>query len=84
MTRSSSVDAASSSNTNIDPDVSPRPGRGGAWLGWGLLAAFVAVLLLALIAAWRSSSNGAVNRGPADEAAPGAHPSRDIDRSRSP
>ncbi|HYP90231.1 MAG TPA: hypothetical protein VEQ59_18800 [Polyangiaceae bacterium] len=54
---------------------------GSAWVWWGMIAGAVAIALLCVVYALRASSNGAVNRGPGDEAAPGAHPSRDIDRS---
>lgn len=90
MARSSSADLASaaSTNHNNDPDGnvsgSPQPGRGGAWLGWALLVAFMAIVVIAVVSATRSISNNLPNRGPADEAAPGAQPTRDIDRSRSP
>lgn len=52
-----------------------------SWLGWSLFAAFAAVLLIVVVSAWRRAHNDP-NRGPANEAAPDAQPSRDIDRSR--
>lgn len=57
--------------------------RAARWVWWGLLAAFAAVMALSLVWALRAGSDGkGINRGPPDEAAPGAHPSEDIDRSR--
>jgi len=50
---------------------------------WGLLAAAVIVAALSVgFALRRDARQGPIdNRGPATEAAPGAQPSRDIDRS---
>jgi hypothetical protein len=60
----------------------PYRGANGAVRFWLIvLGAFAIILLAAIVAAVRSTSSGARNRGPADEAAPGAHPERDIDRS---
>lgn len=59
--------------------------RGVSWLWWGVLAAFVAVVVLSIVSALRRGDHGTDrNRGPATEAAPGAAPTRDIDRSRAP
>jgi len=50
---------------------------------WGLLVASVVIAALSIAFAVRRNANqGTIdNRGPASEAAPGAEPSRDIDRS---
>jgi hypothetical protein len=54
------------------------------WVWWGLLAACFALGAFGLFWALRAGDDGrGLNRGPADEAAPSSHPSRDIDRSRS-
>jgi hypothetical protein len=59
--------------------------RAARWVWWGLLAGLAAVMTLSLAWALRAGSYGkGVNRGPADEAAPGAKPSQHIDRSRPP
>lgn len=54
------------------------------WVWWGLLAACVAIGGLGVFWALYVGDHGkGRNRGPADEAAPSARPSQDIDRSRS-
>ena len=59
--------------------------RGAAWVWWGLLAAFVGVVVLSVVGVVKRGNHGIdENRGPATEAAPGAEPTRDIDRSRAP
>lgn len=59
-----------------------RSRRAAGWVWWGLLAAFTAIMAFSVVWAVRSGSAGqGRNRGPANEAAPGAEPSRDIDRS---
>jgi hypothetical protein len=59
--------------------------RAAGWVWWGLAAGFTAVMALAVLWAVQSGSDGkGRNRGPADEAAPGAQPARDIDRTRQP
>ncbi len=57
-----------------------------SWVWWGLLAACVFVTVLSVAYALRRHANDTDerNRGPALEAAPGAQPRRDIDRSASP
>jgi hypothetical protein len=57
-----------------------------SWVWWGLLAACLIVTVLSIGYAIRRSSHqgDGRNRGPALEAAPGAQPARDIDRSKSP
>ncbi len=56
--------------------------RAAGWLWWGLVAAFTVVMAFSVMWAVRSGSAGqGVNRGPANEIAPGAEPARDIDRS---
>lgn len=65
------------------PAVVSRTSAG--WVWWGLLAAFTVVMAFSVLWAVRSGNEGSgVNRGPADEAAPGAEPARDIDRSKQP
>lgn len=55
----------------------------GASVWWGLLVASALIAVLAVaFAVRRSERQGPIdNRGPASEAAPGANPSKDIDRS---
>lgn len=56
--------------------------RAAGWVWWGLVAAFGVVMAFSVAWAVRSGSAGqGINRGPADEVAPGAEPERDIDRS---
>jgi hypothetical protein len=57
-----------------------------SWVWWGMLAACLFVTVLSVAYAVRRASNDGDgrNRGPALEAAPGAKPTRDIDRSASP
>jgi hypothetical protein len=52
-------------------------------LGWSLFAVVAAILLIVVVSALRRVHGNERNRGPGTEAAPGAEPSRDIDRSRS-
>jgi hypothetical protein len=59
--------------------------RAAAWVWWGLVGAIAAILVMSLIAMLSTGSDGVGrNRGPGSEAAPGAQPTRDIDRSRAP
>jgi hypothetical protein len=59
--------------------------RAARWVWWGLAAGFTAVMAFSVLWVVRSGDDGkGRNRGPADEAAPGAQPARDIDRSRQP
>jgi hypothetical protein len=72
MTRSPSVDAATADIQVKAP--APR------WQGWTLLAIYMAVLLLVVVAAWHAPSGAIRNSGRA-EAAPDAQPSRGPGRS---
>ena len=79
--RSPSLDHPDPSR-QLQPTESSDHGASGAFPFWRLvLSGFALILLVALIAAVRSSAGDSRNRGPANEAAPGAHPARDIDRS---
>lgn len=56
--------------------------RAAGWVWWGLITGFTLVLALSVAYAVSSGNEGSgINRGPGDEAAPGAMPARDIDRS---
>ncbi|RYZ07551.1 MAG: hypothetical protein EOO73_11270 [Myxococcales bacterium] len=56
--------------------------RAAGWVWWGLIAGLTLVLALSVVYAVRAGNDGyGINRGPADEAAPGAAPTQDIDRS---
>jgi hypothetical protein len=75
----------SESEDSANEHASGREGRSrraAGWVWWGLLAAFTGVMAFSVAWAIRSGSDGkGNNRGPADEAAPGAEPARAIDRS---
>jgi hypothetical protein len=64
-------------------DSTARAQRGARWLWWSLLVAGGVLLVVVFASVLMRGNEGVRNRGPADEAAPGAEPSRDIDRSRS-
>lgn len=57
-----------------------------SWVWWGMAVACLFVTVLSIGYALRRAANDGDrrNQGPASEAAPGAKPSRDIDRSASP
>ncbi len=75
-----SPDETSSANARYDSTA--RAEQGARWLWWSVLGGVVALILFVVIAAVLRGHEGERNRGPADEAAPGAEPSRDIERSR--
>lgn len=64
-------------------DSTARAQRGARWLWWSLLVALGVILVVVIASALIRGNDEVRNRGPANEAAPGAEPSRDIDRSRS-
>ena len=71
------------SETPLSPaheDSTARAQQGARWLWWSLLGGVIALFVIVTVAAVVRGRDGEGNRGPADEAAPGAHPSRDIDR----
>lgn len=68
---------------NPPTDSTARAQRGAKWLWWSLIGAVLALLGIVTASALIRGNEGARNRGPANEVAPGAEPSRDIDRSRS-
>jgi hypothetical protein len=79
--RSPSLDHPDSAH-EVQPSAASNLSASAAGRFWRIvLGAFALILLLAIIAAVRSSAGDSRNRGPANEAAPGAHPARDIDRS---
>lgn len=62
-----------------------RDRRAAGWVWWGVVGAITAILVMSVVVMVRAGSDGVGrNRGPADEAAPGAQPTRHIDRSRAP
>ena len=67
--------------TSAAHDSTARTQRGARWLWWSVLGGVIALLLFVTVAAVVRGRDGDRNQGPADEAAPGANPSRDIDRS---
>lgn len=80
--KSSSADSEMNRSKTINA-AEPDDRYGASRLWWGVLAALVAVVVLAIVSAAQRGGYGSErNRGPATEAAPGAEPTRDIDRSR--
>jgi hypothetical protein len=67
----------------MDTQDAPDLNKASGWVWYGLLAGVLAVLVLVVFAALLRR-HSPENHGPPNEAAPGQHPSRDIDRSRSP
>jgi hypothetical protein len=66
----------------VQPTEASHLSASSAFRFWRIVvSAFALLVLVAIIAALRSSAGDSRNRGPANEAAPGAQPARDIDRS---
>lgn len=80
MTAHSRLDDTTTENLR-DTGVTSK----ASWVWWGMLAACLFVTVLAVAYAVRRASHDGDgrNQGPAVEAAPGAQPARDIDRSAS-
>lgn len=68
----------------LPSDTTTRAQRGARWLWWSLVGAVILLLGIVTVSALGRGHDDVRNRGPANEAAPGAEPTRDIDRSRSP